>query len=77
MKRKSYCKGVLCRRTDRKHKCVDCSIYVCGKCSIPITKNKVSCLDCFVGFHLNEVSYFYPELDITKIINEDKKGVDL
>jgi len=58
MQSNSYCKGILCHRTERKHKCTDCGVWVCNNCSLelPDKQNKqfmhTFCIDCFTKNHL-------------------------
>lgn len=42
-----FCGGVLCRKSDRRYKCITCNKYVCGICSIPEGK-KIYCINCYL-----------------------------
>lgn len=46
MSNKVYCKGLLCKKYERKNRCVDCLRFVCGHCSIE-KDNKIYCIDCY------------------------------
>lgn len=49
-KRKVFCLGLLCKKSSRRHSCVDCGIYVCrGVCSVG-NKNNIRCVDCYLEF---------------------------
>lgn len=67
---KIYCKGILCRKSERKKKCCDCNRYVCKRCSIEL-KNKVYCIDCFVEYHLVVSEHIINDF----LFSEDRKLV--
>lgn len=46
MYEKIFCKGVLCRKSDRS-KCHGCGVYVCDQCAM-LFKGKKYCIDCGV-----------------------------
>lgn len=60
MSNKVYCKGLLCRKYERKKQCCDCLRYVCKSCSIEKDR-KVYCIDCYTK---NQLPY-------SDIVNND------
>ena len=48
-----FCKGILCRKKDRKHKCIKCHKWVCRICSTTY-KNKTYCIDCYLDFCIDK-----------------------
>ena len=44
----AYCKGLLCRETDRKFKSCASKKMMCGKCSIDLGNNKYCSVDEFI-----------------------------
>lgn len=43
-----FCRGVLCNKFDRKHRCYECGIYICNLCSFQaITNKKYYCPRCY------------------------------
>ena len=54
---KNCCSG-LCRKSDRKYKCIDCDKNICGLCSIKYEKD-FYCIDCFTLNVLPKVQYKY------------------
>lgn len=45
----SFCKGIFCRKSDRRYKCVDCAKSLCKVCStISVKDQKIRCPDCYI-----------------------------
>lgn len=62
--KKVFCRGFLCRKSDRDNKCRRCGVYVCNLCSAKF-KGNVYCIDCYIEH--------YVEQDFKEMIN---KGLD-
>lgn len=46
-KKKSFCNGLLCRKSDRIYKCNICGLWCCKLCNNSY-KGKSYCIDCYV-----------------------------
>lgn len=47
--KKAFCKGALCRKSDRKYKSFISGKSICGSCSIKIEKDLHCTIDEFIG----------------------------
>lgn len=65
-----FCNGLLCHKNDRKNKCVNCGIEICGLCSYYSTKNELKplCVDCAIDTVFNETK----ELNILPQTTKEK-----
>lgn len=64
----AFCKGVLCRVTDRKYKSFISNKKVCGKCSIKISKDKYITIDeLFLSENIEVKTY------LSKILKDEKQ----
>lgn len=66
-KKKAFCGGTLCRKSDRKYKCFDCNVYMCSVCKVEYNK-KQYCVNCYVKKYLikdieNDIDKFNDELN--------------
>jgi len=50
-KKKSFCNGILCRKTDRRYVCNICKVFCCAICT-NFYKKKSYCIDCYVEYFL-------------------------
>lgn len=69
-----FCKGLFCRRTERKNKCIECFRFVCNVCSVREGK-KLFCIDCYLKTFLPHWDKLNKEFDkmIIDLFNKDTK----
>lgn len=73
-KHKIFCKGIICKKTDRKFICFDCGCHVCSICSIKEGK-KVFCINCYLKSFNPHWEKLNKEFDEMLISLNLKKGI--
>ena len=70
-----FCKGIICDKWNRRHKCFDCGVYVCGSCEIPAIKNKkIYCPNCYFKTFGPDWKKLNTEFDSMMLsLNKDKE----
>ena len=74
-KKKSFCKGVLCKERDRKFICIECKVNVCSLCSVK-EGEKQYCINCYLGSfmpHWDKLNNEFDEMLMTLKLIKFKK----
>lgn len=75
--KKAFCKGILCRPSDRRFKCADCGIKICKLCSITSMVNKRNyCPQCYLKTFAPDWDKLNKEFEEMLLIKDDKKTYD-
>lgn len=68
-KKRSYCKGLMCRECDRKHKSYISGIYMCSQCAVQTDKGFITidefveCTDKYAKKKMREINKSFEIID--------------